>query len=137
MDEKKLKLLSELEKIYPIHLKVMPGDDFPHYYYLYEKNLTAMHWPKEGQFLKIEDKPILSDKALQYMKEQELSIRITAHGLDSIFLLMEKLRKEKKFIPPEESTGKLASIFDSPIYNELKDIATSFLAKLGSEMSKH
>ena len=103
---------------------------------LYEKNLTAMYWSKEGQFVKIENKPILGDKSLQHMKQQELNIRITAHGLDVISLLMEKLRKEKMFIPPEESKGQLASIFDSPIYTELKDIATSFLAKLGSEMSK-
>ena len=73
---------------------------------------------------------------MQHMKKQELNIRITAHGLDAISLLMEKLRKEKKFIPPEESKGQLASIFDSPIYTELKDIATCFLAKLGNEMSK-
>ncbi len=31
----------------------------------------------EGQFLKIENKPILGDKSLQYMKKQELNIRIT------------------------------------------------------------
>ncbi len=139
MDDSHLKWLSDLQEHYPLYKSVL----------LLKRNLTPLYYLYEKQLVDL--KPITppmfgyssnDEVTLEYVlltkynaRTHSAKVRLTAKGVDAINSILKELKKQKDFMPPAGSGGKLKSIFKSPVYIELKEIATTFLAKLGNEMS--